>query len=52
MIRNQANRARVNEVNIEAVISDIKSGRYYVFEICKRHHVSSKTIAKLRKEMK
>ena len=43
---------RVNEVNIDAVMSDVVSGRFYVFEICRRHRVSSKTVAKLRKAMK
>jgi len=43
---------RVNGVNIDAVMADVVSGRFYVFEICRRHRVSSKTVAKLRKEMK
>jgi len=34
-----------------AVLADLKSGRFYVFEICRRHRVSSKTVARVKRSM-
>jgi len=34
-----------------AVLADLKSGRFYAFEICRRHRVSSKTVARVKRSM-
>jgi hypothetical protein len=36
----------------DAVLADLRSGKFYVFEICRRHRVSSKTVARLKKGMR
>lgn len=43
---------RTSPERIDAIRRDMISGRFYDHEICKRHHVSSRVLTVLRKDMK
>lgn len=43
---------RTSPERIDAIRRDMISGRFYDHEIYKRHHVSSRVLTALRKEMK